>query len=468
MCGIFFNFNLKKKTGKKQSELYKRNFQKYLSQRGPNGYKEVIENNCYFLHSRLQITGDVVQPVEDLNKILLFNGEIYNDWRKYNKNYSDTNFLSKFIDKNNFSNFDKLDGEYSIIILEKKKKFLHIITDPFGTKPIYLAKKKNDLFVCSYDKSLEDLKINKKKIYSINPNTHIKIKLTDNFPTEKKFPLKKFTFNSKKKTNYKDFEKALIKSIKKRAQRVQQKILLPLSSGIDSGLIAGLLNKLNINFSSYSIKYGEDENIIKQRYEILRKSKKNNFFNIKITKKIASIEKRYLMKNSPFYNINIDYKPYLYDDYRMIDAFHGLSRIFRLAKKNKEYIVLSGQGADEIISDYYAPGTNSRRSCFRGNWKLCNKPWFNFYNGWNKTLIAINERIGGSHGLETRYPFLDFNLVQSFLSLPNNLKGKYYKAPMVEILKKIRFPFHNKKIGMAAYNQKRKIIKNSVRTKNKL
>ena len=49
---------------------------------------------------------------------------------KYN-NYSDINFLSKFIDKNNFSNFDKLDGEYSIIILEKKKNFLHIITDPF-------------------------------------------------------------------------------------------------------------------------------------------------------------------------------------------------------------------------------------------------------------------------------------------------------------------------------------------------
>ena len=71
------------------------------------------------------------------------------------------------------------------------------------------------------------------------------------------------------------------------------------------------------------------------------------------------------MKNSPFYNINIDYKPYLYDDYRMIDAFHGLSRIFRLAKTKS--IVLSGQGADEIISDYYAPGTNSRRSCFRGN-----------------------------------------------------------------------------------------------------
>ena len=78
----FFNFNLKKKTVKNKANYIKKTFKKYLSQRGPNGYKEVIENNCYFLHSRLQITGDVVQPVEDPNKILLFNGEIYNDWRK--------------------------------------------------------------------------------------------------------------------------------------------------------------------------------------------------------------------------------------------------------------------------------------------------------------------------------------------------------------------------------------------------
>ena len=108
---------------------------------------------------------------------------------------------------------------------------------------------------------------------------------------------------------------------------------------------------------------------------------------------------------------------------------------------------LNHQGADEIISDYYNVTSNSRRSCLKGNWKLATKPWKNFYDGWNAAHLAAIERVAGAYGIETRYPFLDFDLIQSFLALPTHLKAKVYKAPMVEILKNLKFPYHDVKIG---------------------
>ena len=438
-----------------EKSRFKKNFLRFLKRRGPDGVKEIRKENLYALHSRLAITGSQEQPIENKNFLFLYNGEIYNDWKKYKKNYGDAQYLNNFIKKFGYTKFKNLDGEYAIIIYDKIKNNLHLVSDVFGTKPMAYAVCANQVFVSSYEKTLLDLNIKKKYIKYLDPNTHLKIEL-NTFKIKKKFEYKKFSFLSNKKINYSHFYKAFENSILKRSKNTQKKIFVPLSSGIDSGAIAGFMNYKNIKFKSYIVSFDEDINILKKRKAILIKNSQK-IKELKITNNIKKIEQKFLKSNAPFYNINIDYKPYLSDDYRDIPGFIATSKICRIARNEKNLILMSGQGGDEIISDYFNQFTNSRRSCFKGNWKLAKRPWYNFYNGWNKVYLAAIERVAGCHGIETRYPLLDFDLIQTFLKLPPDLKGKIYKALIVNILKKIKFPYNLKKVGFIGYKSKRKI-----------
>ena len=71
-----------------------------------------------------------------------------------------------------------------------------------------------------------------------------------------------------------------------------------------------------------------------------------------------------------------------------ICGFIAASYIISKAKENNEKVLISGQGADEIISDYYNIHTNSRKSCMKGDWTKATKPWRNFYGGWNAAFLA--------------------------------------------------------------------------------
>ena len=92
------------------------------------------------------------------------------------------------------------------------------------------------------------------------------------------------------------------------------------------------------------------------------------------------------------------------------------------------------------------------------------KPWPNFYGRWNKINLGVVERIAGVNSVETRYPFLDYDVVQSYLSLPAELKSIAYKAPINFMLKKLNFPSSNIKQGFAGFkptrNRSKKYKKN--------
>ena len=64
---------------------------------------------------------------------------------------------------NGSKNFGNLDGEYAIVIYDKLRNTLKLLSDPFATKPMWAISNKT-FFVSSYDQTLKDLKINEKKI----------------------------------------------------------------------------------------------------------------------------------------------------------------------------------------------------------------------------------------------------------------------------------------------------------------
>ena len=236
---------------------------------------------------------------------------------------------------------------------------------------------------------------------------------------------------------------------------VDKKVFLGLSSGHDSGLIAAELNHLKIPFSTYSVFYGEVQKVLNERIKILKKNKINKLKTLKINKNTKNSIQKFLMQNSPFVNINVDDSVNFGDgDYRKNPGFISTAHIIKTAKKNGSTINLSSQGADEIISDFHNEHSNSRKSCLKGDWSKANKPWKNFYGGWLAAFLHANECMGGTLGIETRFPFLDYNLIQTFLSLSADEKAKVYKGPMTQILKKYKFPYHEYKIGFYGYKVK--------------
>ena len=428
-----------------------------LKLRGPDYTNIKKIKNYTFIHNLLHITGNkTIQPFtnDEENIVCVFNGEIYN-YKKFEdlfkKKYNSDGECLIDLYNNYGEKFTKyIHGEFAIVLFDLKKNKMIISSDIFSTKPLYIQSNSNNFAISTYKYALDELGFNKDNPYKIEANTILSFDLqTLKFSYIGKvydFKLKQY------KNNFNDFNNTLLKTIKMMAER--ENVFITLSSGYDSGAIACALNKLNINFNSYSSYDGEDKKIIDSR---LHNLKNNNISNVNckafnITHNDKTTIKMDILGKIDKFNSYLDYertKPYnILND----NATFGIGFLFNKAKKDGCKIHLSGQGADEIFSDYGFNGTKLKsHSCFGGRFPNNLEsifPWFSFYKGTQECFINKEEHVAGCYGIENRYPFLDKNVVQEFLYLSQNLKNKFYKAPLYNFLKLYNFPFkENEKKG---------------------
>ena len=130
-----------------------------------------------------------------------------------------------------------------------------------------------------------------------------------------------------------------------------------------------------------------------------------------------------------------------FENYKKQHSTFLLSSLMNNIKNKKIDIFISGQGGDEILSNYVKEGNffNNLKQQF---------PWDNFYNGKNRLYIDQFEYIGGCYGIEVRYPFLDKKFVQEFLNLSKDLKNKKYKSVISEYLHINGLSVNSEKVGM--------------------
>jgi asparagine synthetase B (glutamine-hydrolysing) len=258
------------------------------------------------------------------------------------------------------------------------------------------------------------------------------------------------------KTTFDDWNKAFENSILKRTNEIKHKIFIGLSGGYDSGLISCVLNKLNIDYTAYSILGSEDLNLIKNRHKLL-----TDGHILDLTQKDFLSQHEFLKEYSEEYLLNIDtgeksqlnkLKKISLQKVSSDNGAIGMSYVCSLAKPKNQLIYLSGSGADEIISDYgfnkvkhYTHSTiggyfpNNLESVF---------PWKNFFGNTQRAYLMKEEIVSGTWGIEGRYPFLDKQVVQEFLWLSNNIKNSNYKSVIHNYLIKNNYPFVIKeKIG---------------------
>ena len=110
-------------------------------------------------------------------------------------------------------------------------------------------------------------------------------------------------------------------------------------------------------------------------------------------------------------------------------------------------VLISGLGSDEIMGHFCFYGEGSPHEFPEKINDIF--PWKNFFEGSQRNYLDAFEKCGGSLGYEFRYPFLDTNVVQEFLSLSHHLKNNQVKPAVQSYLKLNNFPFEmNAKIGI--------------------
>ena len=420
--------------------------------RGPDFTNTVEYENYFFAHNLLSITGQFTkQPFVDDGIVALFNGEIYN-FDKFDIDCdSDGEIIIPLYKKYGYSFSSHLDGEFAIVICDFKKGEIIFITDAFATKPLWYSLGIDKMGFASYESVLKRaLHINPKKVPA---NSTLVYDMKFFFLKEQKQNFK-FDLTQHKKT-YDDWIAAFTRSISKRTRNLREKVYIGLSSGYDSGAIACELIQQDIPFKSYSIRGKEDEKVILDRHTVLSSNYKEVEM-IYLSKQEYEKSQSDLKRNAEEFKYKIKRGEKVTKNELMSNdkGAVGLYHISQKAREEGYKIYLSGQGADEIFSDY---GFNGRKiyqhSTFGGLYPKNLEfvfPWNSFYESTQYSYLGKEENVPGALGIEGRYPFLDIDVVQEFLWLHQNLKNSNYKSVICEYLEKHSFPFKkNEKVGFS-------------------
>jgi asparagine synthetase B (glutamine-hydrolysing) len=429
MCSFLF-------TNKEIIDFNKINF--LLQKRGPDRTTLKKVNGFSVVHNLLSITGELTeQPLLDENFLVVYNGEIYNYKNLGDYNSDGFAIMDLYKQKKSFS---FLDGEFAICVYDFINNEIILVTDTFGCKPLYYCIQDEFIGVSSYPTPLNLMGF--KKPVRLSPNTILTI---DSNTLMIKNIQNLYDFDLNQNINHYDFwVDAFIDSIKKRVD-TKNEILVPMSSGYDSGAICAVLNIIKKDYISYSIFGRENQNVINDRLRTNTNTKKETISKFNIDE-INNIKKIFRANTEHFsYGPTPDELTHDgFEDSGSIGLYHILEQS---KKKYRTKIVLSGQGSDEIMSNIQTYGFKTKNPYMFPENLNDVFPWGNFYYGSQWSYLMKEECIGGTLGYETRYPYLDRAVVQNFLNLSPNLKNNKYKAPLNYFFNKIHYPFKEEKIG---------------------
>ena len=510
MCGIIFQISDKKINTEnlKKAET----FQKH---RGPDflGSKNIIAEgkNLYFSHQRLSIldlSSAANQPMidEESGSILIFNGEVYNylelkkDLSKFQINFkttSDTEVLLYYlIFFGPELTCKKINGMWSFVFYDVKKKKIFFSRDRCGEKPLYYYIHNNNLIVASELKTLaiacgKKFNLNKKFIYNfleqslIDLNDDCILNGIKQFKQGSLYSLdlknNKIILDESLFWNLEDKEKdfpnlenlisdRFFESVKIRL-RSDVKIGIMLSGGLDSSTIASVAKKIDKNFNfqllsfiNNSKKYDESKFI-----ELMEKHLNVKSLKVKLP---DNVDQYFELLKEVSKKLDVP----LAGDSNLAHYY-----LMKEARKNNLKVILSGQGADESLCGYekflyiYLINLLKKKKFFKffhtAFLFLKNRTIFHLFNineakrylgkkkdsyygsffkdvkkdsiysvGQNvrsrqiedvkkfsvPSICHYEDRLSMLNSIEVRYPFLDNNLIELFISL--NDEKKIYRG----------------------------------------
>ncbi len=165
MCGIAGYFNLKHPCPPDHRQLERMIYQ--LRHRGPDGYGFYCDEQVGLAHARLSIV-DLEggwQPIHNEDKTLwvIFNGEIFNhpELRKeleerghHFATHSDTEVIVHLYEEKGERCVDDFNGQFAFALFDKKRNSLFFARDRLGIRPLYYCYHGEKLFFASEIKAI--------------------------------------------------------------------------------------------------------------------------------------------------------------------------------------------------------------------------------------------------------------------------------------------------------------------------
>jgi|TARA_B110000977_G_scaffold54684_1_gene74627 asparagine synthase (glutamine-hydrolysing) len=489
MCGITGIYS-KDNIPNIEERIQKMNFS--IKHRGPDAGGNYIENNIGLGHRRLSIidTREVSnQPMHSNSNIwhLVFNGEIYNfEEIKLQLNYnfntnSDTEVIIAAVEENGLDWFIKqANGMFAIALYNSETKELFLVRDRLGIKPLYFYNDGDNFIFSSEIKAilssgLVDAKFNEeavdeylanryirapytffKNIFQVNSGTYLSVS-KDLSSIENKYWDIPDAFNASTEYNEEEILKGLDDELNKAIKyRLIADVPLGtyLSGGVDSSLITAItaLNKKE-KVNTYTIGFEEINEF--EYSEVIAEKYKTEHHEILMKKEdyMSNWERLINFKDAPL----------------------GVPNEIPLAVmssklKEKITVVLSGEGADELMGGYgriyrapfdyvnedtsesfydyfiskydYVPRSMrdqliSTPKSYRNEFdteikadfsKSSNEESvFKFFHKYHvKGLLQRVDMTTMQTSVEARVPFLDHNLIEfSYRNIPYNLKLRW-------------------------------------------
>lgn len=388
----------------------------YIQHRGQDCSTVLEADGMQFVHNLLSVTGAPrPQPYVDGDVVCLFNGEIYN----HAYTVSDGEVILPLYREHGERFAQYLDGEFAVAIYDRGRDRVLFATDAFATKPLFI----NAALECaSYASGIEAAE-------AVPANSTL---VFEGGELRRRLCSHEFVWGRHHKDSYQDWIEAFWQSVLTRAR---PGCFYGLSSGYDSGAINLVLTEAGVESKAYSMVRGEDAEVLAQR---LARTPDHLAFALSM-EQIRGIQAHMQEHTEPF-----QYRIFRDGDWQVSELFAdpaaiSMSAICATAQQEGRRVYLSGQGADEILSDY---SLVPQQSQFRGRFPArLDGPWLNFHSSCMSSYLGKEERIAGTFNIETRYPFLDKGVVQEFLYLAPELKNRDYKAPLAALMDAFGYPY---------------------------
>jgi len=467
MCGIFGIFNPSPKI---PEQTYKTAFMNGSSRGPENSVFQTIGTQAYLGFHRLAINGlnnASNQPLQQGNLTLICNGEIYNYKRLYEilgspeplyefdgekfdstafqpRTQSDCEIILHLYRKFGIEQtLQLLDGVFAFILIDydiySDSAKMYVARDPFGVRPLYQFLHKETDTMFGFASEIKCLTVFGKKVAHFVPGTYsvysLGFQICDKWQLQQENmrfhlppvigfhglhsathnqedPVGKVeddTRGQQMRAAFHRIRAGLIEAVYKRCETTERPIACLLSGGLDSSLITALVaqyhseNELPYPLETYSIGLEGSVDLVYAR---------------KVADHLKTKHTEIVLQESDFVEAIPEVIRAIESyDTTTVRASIGNYLLGKYIRANSEAkVIFNGDGSDELTGGYlyFQCAPNSIEFDLECRRLLRDIHLFD---------VLRSDKSISSHGLEPRTPFLDRWFVQTYLSIPMELRN---------------------------------------------
>lgn len=364
----------------------------------------------HFLHS---VVGDVSQPLKE-EGIISANCEIYN-WKEINEKHdweteNDAETLLKLLDEEGVEGLEEVDGIYAFSYYQDGEIIL--ARDILGVNPIWYSR--DPLVFSSEKQALEKQGLEARELH---PRQILRYDVEEQSISFEQREFFEIDVDEEKDTDgaAEEIKEKFLNAVKKRIPDGDVGLLF--SGGVDSTLIAAALQELNKDFTAYTsgIQHGN----VNAPRDMDWAEKIAEEMNIDLESYEADLEEveEELPKVADWISSTSVVK-------------NGVALPFHFALMGDEQVVFSGLGSEQLYAGYHRQQGYLNKECLSGLRRIFEGDLY------RDNVVSFR------NGYEIRLPFLDHELIEHALTIPEEYKMRddYRKYVLRKAAEKLGVP----------------------------